>query len=132
MSDPDIGVTFGSQIKTAASWVGTNPYLLPWILVGFLIYHVTTGQEHYWSQTISWQQQILQTVKDEQAAITGHVKMSEEEAERARGSRATIADYMMIYCYNGATDASQRRRCIEREIPTYDHGSYGRERSGAR
>lgn len=121
--DADIQVAFGGQIKSLlGKIIGGNG--LPWGVCAFLLYYVITGIE---TRQAAWRETLLQSVKDQQTTVTSHVRYAEIEARQAEESRRLIADYMLISCYNAASDAVQRRRCIEREIPTEDRGAYGPE-----
>ena len=123
MAEPDIGVTFGGQLK---EWLGKifSPGGVQWLLVAGLLYHALIWTEQ---QQADWRKTLLHLAKDQQTVIVGHVKQVEHEAKQAEISRRTIAEYMLIACYNAATDVVQRKRCIERDVPTDDTGSYGRE-----
>lgn len=131
--DVHITVSFGSQIKQALE-KALRPEVVSWVLLAALVAHLVasdgeTSRENQ-RQTVEWRTLMLNSIRDLNTATASHVRHTEHEAIEAKAARAQIADMMMIYCYNAASDAVQRRRCIERDVPTYDVGPYGRERKG--
>lgn len=129
--DVDITVSFGGQVKQFLEKLA-RPEVVSWLLLAAIVAHLLVNNDkasiEQQRQTAEWRDLVMKSIRDLNTVTAGHVKQAEHEAMEAQESRAKIADMMMIYCYNNATDAVQRRRCIERDVPTYDMGSYGRER----
>jgi hypothetical protein len=125
-ADADIRITFGGRIKHLLDLVFSEKGI-QWALIAVLLGHILIGSE---ARHTAWRETLLSLVKDEHTVLSSHAKHSEEEAKRAEWSRKLFADYWLITCYNAATDAVQRKRCIERDVPTEDLDAYRRERRG--